>query len=336
MIRNILFLLAILCIRQLTYCQDPVFSQFYNAPIQLNPGLVGLSTDGRVAINYRNQWPGWPQAYTTYSASFDQYVEGMNSGLGIQILADDAGNGTIKTNSVSGVYAYQLQISKKLQARVGLEAGFIQTRLDWDKLIFVDQVVPGVINGTLGGTIIPSLEVQPDNLSNIVADFSVGGLLYNDQYYIGVALKHLTNPNNSFSDNSTATYTGLPSRLTIHGGWQIDLDGYNNEGFGSFIAPSILYTRQAGLSQLNAGALFNRESFFAGMWLRHDLNNIDAAIISAGMRTDWLKISYSFDLTLSSALVSRTSGSHELGIIIVIGSSKNKKSRFEDCFSIFR
>ena len=316
--------------------QDPVFSQFYNAPIQSNPALVGLTNSGRVSVNYRNQWTGWPQAYSTYAASFDQYFDDMNSGFGMQILSDNAGDGILKTTTMSGVYSYHLQLNKKWQARVGLEAGLIQTTLDWDKLIFEDQIVPQIINGSLGGTVIPSIEVRPEQLTNRVADFSVGGLLYSDKYYVGIALKHLTSPNNGFADNTQGGFAGLPSRFTIHGGMEIDLDGYNNEGFGSFIAPSILYTRQAGLSQLNAGVLYNRENVFGGVWLRHDLSNVDAAIISVGLRTEWLKLSYSFDLTLSSAQISRTSGSHELGVVMVIGAQKNKKSRIEDCFSIFR
>lgn len=316
--------------------QDPVFSQFYNAPIQLNPGLVGLNEYARVAVNYRSQWIGWPQAYTTYAASYDQYFSEINSGLGFQILGDDAGDGIIKSTKISGVYSYHLQVNKHWQARVGLEAGMIQTILDWDRLIFEDQIVPEIINGSLGGTIIPSTEVRPEGLTNRVADFSVGGLLYSDTYYFGLALRHLTNPNFGFGENTPGGFAGLPSRLTIHGGMQIDLDGYNNKGFGSFIAPSLLFTRQAGLSQLNAGALYNRESVFGGIWLRHTLSNLDAAIVSVGLRTEWLKISYSFDLTLSSAQISRTSGSHEIGVIMIIGARKSKKTRIEDCFSIFR
>jgi len=164
----------------------------------------------------------------------------------------------------------------------------------------------------------------------------MGGLLYSDRYYVGVTLKHMNNPNNTFLPNSDNSYVGLPARFTIHGGYEIDLDGYNNEGFGSFIAPSVLYTRQAGLSQLNAGALYNRENVFGGIWLRHDLSHIDAAIVSVGLRTDWLKMSYSFDLTLSSAQITRTGGSHEVGVIMIIGGQKSKGSRFEDCFSLFR
>lgn len=316
--------------------QDPVFSQFYNTPIQLNPGLVGLTEQGRVSMSYRNQWTGWPQAYTTYAASYDQYFSALNSGFGGQILTDDAGDGILKTTKITGVYSYHLQLNRKLQARIGLEAGIIQTALDWDKLVFLDQVVPGIINGSPGGTIIPSQETPPAGFSNLVFDIGMGGVLYSDEYYVGISLKHINSPDNSFGDNTTSGYAGLPSRLTIHGGWEIDLDGYNNKGFGSFIAPSIMYTRQAGLSQLNAGALYNRENVFGGIWMRHDLSNIDAAIISVGLRTDWLKLSYSFDLTLSKAVITRTSGSHEIGIVAIIGGQRGRSSKVEDCFSIFK
>ena len=334
--RGLLLIILLGFILAPVYGQDPVYSQFYNAPIQLNPALVGLTHKGRVAVNYRNQLTGFPQAYTTYSASFDQYIESLNSGLGIQLLTDDAGQGIIQSNRVTGVYSYHLQLTNRLQARVGLEAGFLQTRLDWDRLIFEDQIVPGIINGSPGGTIIPSDEIRPDQLSKTVFDFGMGGLLYSDKYYVGISLKHVSNPNNTFLNSSNASPVGLPSRLTLHAGYEIDLDGYNNEGFGSFIAPSVLYTRQAGLSQLNAGALYNRENVFGGLWLRHDLSHIDAAIVSVGLRTDWLKMSYSFDLTLSSATISRTGGSHEIGVIMIIGGQKPKGSRFEDCFDLFR
>lgn len=310
--------------------QDPVFSQFYNAPIQLNPGLVGLSNSAYVAVNYRNQWLGWTNGgYKTYSASYDQFFDYINSGLGVQLLSDDSGDGILKTNQVSGVYAYRLQINKKFQARIGMEASFTQQRLDWNRLRFLDQIV-------IGGEDIASGEIRPDNLTNTYFDFSMGGVLYNDKFYMGISLKHLNAPDDRFQAGAQGIYTGLPSRLTIHGGWEIDLDGYNNEGFGSFFAPSILFVRQSQLSQLNAGGLYNKENFFVGTWLRYDFSNIDAAILSVGWRTEWLKLSYSFDLTLSSASITNTHGSHEIGIIMNFGGLQSKPSKYEDCFSIFR
>ena len=315
--------------------QDLVFSQFYNAPIQLNPGLVGLSNDGQLHLNYRNQWPTWPLVYQSFNVSYDKYFNELNSGFGAQISVDDQGGGIIKTNSVTGVYAYQINLGKKLQARVGLEAGFIQTSLNWDKLLFGDQIVPGGIDGQPIGALLPTGEIPPTDLSKIKMDLSFGGLLYSEKFYIGLSLKHLNSPNLRFGEDENGEYLGLPSRLILHGGMQIDLDGNNKQGFGSFIAPSILFTQQSGLSQLNAGALYNQDRVFGGIWLRHNISNIDAAIVSVGLRTETLKLSYSFDLTLSDAFVTRTTGSHEIGIVMTLG-RQNQESRYEDCFQIFR
>ncbi len=334
--QNLLILMCLCLVVCTSWAQDPVFSQFYNAPVQLNPGLVGLSNNGIVTMNYRNQWSGWPEAYTTYAASFDKFFEDLNSGFGGQVLSDNAGDGIIRNIKISGIYAYQLNLTKSLKARVGMEASFYQTRLDWDKLVFFDQLQPSIRDGNPGGILVPSLENRPENLSNTYADFSLGGIIYNENYYIGISIENLTNAYNGFIGNSSTSNIGLPMRLSIHGGWEIDLDGYNKDGFGSFIAPSILYTRQAGSQQVNAGAIFNFENLFVGGWVRHNLSNLDALIVSAGWRTEKLKLSYSFDMTLSDAFITRTGGSHELGVHIYIGGLDSKKSRYEDCFSIFR
>ncbi len=125
--------------------QDPIFSQFYAAPLQINPAFAGNSFGPHVAINYRNQWPSIQSgAYTTYAASYDQYIDRANSGFGLMILTDDAGQGLIKTNRVSGLYAYRLQMDNQLFVKFGVEASFVQTRLDWDQLVFFDQIDPEV------------------------------------------------------------------------------------------------------------------------------------------------------------------------------------------------
>jgi len=69
--------------------QDPVFSQFYLSPLQLNPGLSGLTEDPRFSANYRNQYPGFNNAYRTYALSYDQFFPSIKGGLGFWLLSDD-------------------------------------------------------------------------------------------------------------------------------------------------------------------------------------------------------------------------------------------------------
>ena len=37
--------------------QDPQFSQFYAAPLYLNPGFAGTTPYIRAGANFRSQWP---------------------------------------------------------------------------------------------------------------------------------------------------------------------------------------------------------------------------------------------------------------------------------------
>ena len=88
--------------------QDPQFSQFYANPLYLNPAFAGTARCPRLAMNYRNQWPGIPGNFVTYSASYDQHVDNMNGGLGVLVMNDRAGAGALTTTGASGIYSYQL------------------------------------------------------------------------------------------------------------------------------------------------------------------------------------------------------------------------------------
>ena len=90
-------------------CQDPIFSQYFHSPLVINPAIAGISDEANVFLNYRNQWSGLPNAYRTYAISYDQFFEEINSGLGVMLLSDNAGDGILKTSKIAGVYSYRIQ-----------------------------------------------------------------------------------------------------------------------------------------------------------------------------------------------------------------------------------
>lgn len=317
--------------------QDAVFSQFFAAPLHLNPALVGVTQAPRFTANYRDQWPNWPNAYRTFAFAYEQPVRALNSGLGIRILTDDAGEGIYQTTSASGVYGYQIRIRDDLVARIGIEAGILQTRLDWDQLLFGDQLDP-LLGGDAGQF---TQENRPDNLDRTVVDFSTGIVIHGPQFYGGIALQHLNRPDESLLEINDNLRTGRPMRFTVHGGAQFSLERGNIRQPGSFISPSILYVRQAGFSQLTSGVYAGYKSVFGGLWYRHTGQNADAVIGLIGYRYQTLRIGYSYDLTISGLSVGTTGGTHEISLAISLADSdalesRRKKTRYNDCFRLFQ
>src|SRR5690349_3667397 len=103
--------------------QDPQFSQFYAAPLYLNPALTGSTGQARAGINYRNQWPAIDANFTTMSAYFDYFIEDKNSGIGALITKDREGLAGLRSMSLALQYSYELQITENLGFRPGLQVG---------------------------------------------------------------------------------------------------------------------------------------------------------------------------------------------------------------------
>jgi len=94
MLRQILCLLLLAAFAVDGNAQDPIFSQFYSAPLMLNPAFAGNTYEPRIAMNYRNQFPAvvdGSTAFATYAVSYEQFVPSLNSGVGLLIKTDNAG-----------------------------------------------------------------------------------------------------------------------------------------------------------------------------------------------------------------------------------------------------
>lgn len=285
-------------------------------------------------MSYRMQWPLLSFAYNTYSASYDQYFEQANSGFGVNLLSDNAGSGILLHNKISLFYAYRMKLRNNSFLKIGLEAAFVQNRLNWEKLIFTDQLDQQFGSVSPGGAAYPSGEIQPENLSKNYVDASFGVLYFNPKYYIGASAKHINTPSENFLDINSSLYSGLPIRLSFQAGGEIPVGNHNIGGMRSFISPNILYVRQGEFAQLNVGAFANLGVFFLGTWYRHAYTNPDALIFSTGIKQGSLKIGYSFDLTISEFSIN-SGGAHEIGISFIIG-NEEKRTDYNDCFQLFR
>ena len=83
------------------------------------------------------------------------------------------------------LYAYNFPIGDKVFVKGGLEAGVTQTNINWDQLLFFDQIDP--IEGPLSGA--PTEELQPEDLRRTYFDAGAGLLVFSEYFYGGFSLK---------------------------------------------------------------------------------------------------------------------------------------------------
>ena len=320
--------------------QDPVFSQFYATPLQVNPAFAGVTFAPRITANYRNQWSGLNNAFVTYAATYEQSLEDLNSGIGLVFQTDDAGNGIYKTSWFKAIYGYKLQLNDEFTFKFGVEAGMVQSVLDWDQLVFGDQLDPITGQQDPSGNSILSEEVQPESLNNTRVDIGAGLMVFNKNFYVGISAKHLNSPDESLLQINQNLSAGLPVRYTIHGGAEITLLKGNNRKSPTFISPNVLLIRQGDFSQINGGAYAGFGQFFGGLWYRHTFKNADAAILLAGVKQGVFRIGYSYDFTVSGLANSNPGGTHEIALSINFDDSTEAKkrrqaSRYHNCFKMF-
>jgi type IX secretion system PorP/SprF family membrane protein len=304
--------LSLTALSLIATAQDPEVTQFYATPVYTNPAMAGTAfcqsgePGGRFAINYRNQWPSLPGTFRTIIAGWDQHFESLGGGLGIMFTKDVAGTGKLTRTTMHFDYSYLIQAGRSTFIRLGLEAAYFQQSIDYARLKFGDQIDPtqGFVN--------PTGEVF-SNEQKSYPNFSTGALVYTKNFYGGVAIHNITEPNQSFEDDPYGT---LPRRYTAHTGVVIPLD--NRRVSKSTISPNALFMMQNNFTQINLGFYLNKGPLVTGLWFRQSVGeagNSDALMALIGFRKDRFKFGYSYDITVSSAR-SAVPGSHEVSAAV--------------------
>ena len=291
--------------------QDPEFSQFYANPLYLNPAFTGTSAIPRVVINYRNQWPRQGNTYTTYSFSYDKFLNTTTGGIGLITTYDRQLNGVINSLSNSFIYAEHFNVSDRLFFSMALQATFILKQYNTSGLIF-----PGMIDqGT--GSVNGSYPLPTENGQKVLPDVSFGTVGQWDDVYFGIALHHLTQPDQTIIPGDQVGR--LPLKVTLHAGSK----GHEfHRGLLSrefTLSPNFVYQQQGAFKQLNLGMYMKEDWLTFGLWYRNNLSVRPNAITAmVGYQKERFQFGYSFDFSLSNA-TAYSYGSHEISLIFFFG-----------------
>ncbi len=127
--------------------QDIHFSQFFNSPLNTNPGLTGIfNGDIRFGLHFKQQWESVPVDYLTFSGYADKkFYSAKNEngffGAGIVFNYDRAGDSrlTLAQGGLSGSYTHLLNEQNLITLGVQVGASNMAASFGPDDLAWGNQ-----------------------------------------------------------------------------------------------------------------------------------------------------------------------------------------------------
>lgn len=314
------FLFLILVIRARS--QDPVTTQFFNAPLAVNPTFAAEGTaDFQVFSNFRQQWFGSSASYNTAITSFYGSLLSVerrsagNLGIGGMFMTDQSLQGAYKTAYASLDLAYLLSLDDAGKSRlgVGLAGIYGNRRIDFSQLTFISQFSSRGFN-----TALPTGE---NALANMSKYFSVGaGILFThhlDGYLIkvGAGGYHFNTPRQTLVSD---VYEQIPTRYTAHGSVTTELNSQVS------INLCAIYQSQATNSFFSGGAIFGYKPAGEEGSLSIDIGtfyrNTKTLSPYLGLKFNKLNAGLSYDLNLdNTGLGLNSMRAWELGVRFGVG-----------------
>ena len=200
LLKLIIFLLVTL---QVAAQQDPIFTQYmFNGQIY-NPAYAGMWEKIGFTALVREQWAGINRAPLTEAVSFHTPLNNESVGLGLNIMNDTYGRE--QRLSVLADYSYEIYLTPQRRLRFGIKFGFVNYKNPLTEYkLYPDNEF--------------DIAFSQDVNLNFLPNFGIGAFLYQDNYYIGLAIPKLVE--NDLKDNYHNYSTKAELRtLYLNGGY---------------------------------------------------------------------------------------------------------------------
>lgn len=273
--KRILIPFAIIFFPFILFSQDIHFSQFYNAPMVMNPACAGaFNGDQRIIINHKDQWRAVGSPYQTSLVSFDMGLmkkkwKTAHLGVGLLAFSDKAGDTQLGTNQATATVSAMVNVGENSVFAAGLQGGWAQKSIKSEKMQWGNQFDGNVFDPSRSSG--ESNPMQPYSFG----DYSCGiswsygneetSLFANNEFKanFGIALFHMNKPKQQF--NTNMDFDRMYSKIGAHGGMHF---GIGKTNFAAM--PSFFYWKQGPQQQINFGAFvryqLRAESKYTGMF----------------------------------------------------------------------
>jgi type IX secretion system PorP/SprF family membrane protein len=267
--------------------QDPLYAQYINNPMVLNPAFAGLNNNFNASVTYRYQWAGFDGNPKTFN--FNSHVSLIDNKVGVGLLVVKDQLGSTNNTEVQAAFSYKLPLSEEKTFSFGMQTGFINFRNNYSDLNLEDETDDAFIQGE---------NVTKPNLG-------VGAILKSDRFMLGVSIPRLLSTSITVSN--------------VTGSQDFQLYNRHIYLFGSFVyfvnenirfKPSALLRAVKG-SPLSVDLNFNinfNEKYTAGVFTR----NLKAYGVQVQTKLgEKLKLGYTFEVPTNKS-VGTAFTTHEL------------------------
>ena len=184
-----------------------------------NPSYFGLNQLNRVGVLYSSlklsETSKMDNKYVFGSIAFPD----LNFTLGVDVNSFKLDNPSLTISTARLAYIYTIQLSNDTYFLPSVNVGFGTEALNVGDLIFYDQ-----LDNTSGFINTESTDPLAPLLSNSgYVDLGASFLIHNEEYIIGLDLKHLNKPNTSF--NKEILFE-KPIEISLQGGYEFNINPF--------------------------------------------------------------------------------------------------------------
>ena len=187
---------------------DPLYAQYLNNPLMINPAYTGLNKELNVTVGFRKQWAGFDGSPTTYNATVHSSLFDNKMGAGLIVVVDKIGE--YKNTLAMGTYSYKIQMDRTFVS-FGLQAGIASYQGDNSELNILDDDDP----------------YFTENMNITKPVFGAGVILTTDNLFLGVSVPRML--------KTKGTFKGT-------GGQEVEGDVYTQHFYG--MASYILFLNE--------------------------------------------------------------------------------------------
>lgn len=187
--------------------QDPVYTQYMNNLMSVNPAYTAVRGVGSFSGIFRNQWVNLEGAPKSTSLTFSMPVDSFHMGLGVDFLYDYTI--PLSTSELYLNYSYKIKLADSSFLSFGLKAGvdFLEARLSrLDRYHLDDEYILGY-----------------GDFNRLFFNTGIGVFWYNERFYAGLSIPRLLENQYNRDVTTVKAASREKQHYFLHGACTIDL-----------------------------------------------------------------------------------------------------------------